>query len=165
MDISVPTYLRWMPSHFTLAILAIPVSIVLVCLYYFVYFPVPVERYYVTTIEYDKCYAWGSEEHRSISVEANNVKYTIVNGIWTRYSLDGGVILEALCGSSRGTIWLSSKDSTDIKGISTQTFSIDPSVGAEYDKSQGRALLWMALMFFVSGTGLIVLLWYEASSP
>jgi hypothetical protein len=98
-------------------------------------------------------------------VEANNVKYTIVNGIWTRYSLDGGVILEALCRSSRGTIWLSSKDSTAIKGISTQTFSIDPSVGAEYDKSQGRALLWMALMFFGSGTALIILVWLYLAKP
>jgi hypothetical protein len=165
MDIHVPTYLRQMQPYFILGFLAVLVSIVLVCLYYFVYFPVPVERYYVTTIEYDKCYAAGSEEYRAISLEANSVKYTIVKAIWTRYSLDEGVILEALCRSSRGTIWLSSKDSTDIKGISTRTFSIDPSVGAEHDKADGRALLWMALMFFGSGTALIVLVWLEATSP
>jgi hypothetical protein len=165
MEISILRYLRWEASYFILGSIAILMSIVLVCLYYFVYFPVPADEYYVTTIRVDKCYAAGSEEYRSIALEANNVKYTIVKPIWTQYSLDEEPVLDSLCKSTSGTIWLSSKDSTDIKGISTPTFRIDPSVGAENDKAEGRALLWMALLFGGLGVGLGVALWLEATSP
>jgi hypothetical protein len=165
MENSILRYLRWEFPYLILCFTAILVSIALVCLYYFVYFPVPVDKYYVTTIRFDKCYAAGSEEYRSIALEANNVKYTIVKPIWTQYSLDEEPVLDSLCKSTSGTIWLSSKDSTDIKGISTPTFRIDPSVGAEYDKAEGRALLWMALLFGGLGVGLGVALWFEATSP
>jgi hypothetical protein len=165
MEISAPTHLKRKLPYFILGSVAVLVSVVLVCLYSFVYFPVPVEKYYVTTIEYNKCYAAGPEEYRSITLEARNVKYKILKAIWTQYSRDEEAILGALCKSTGGTIWLSSKDSTNIKGISTPAFSIDPSVGAEHDKAEGRALLWMALMFFGSGTGLIVLVWLMPAKP
>jgi hypothetical protein len=156
MEISIPKYSRRNNPSSALGVLAILVSIILVFSAYFDHSTGSVEEYYVTTIEYDKCYAAGSKKRIEIVLEANNEKYTIAKPIWTQYSPDEWAVLKSLCRSTSGTIWLLSKDSRLIRGISTPTFKIDPSVGVEAEKSRRRVGLWMALFSFGIGIVLIV---------
>jgi hypothetical protein len=62
----------------------------------------------------------------------------------------------ALNDSSEATVWLKGRNSNTIRGISTPGFKIDPTVGVEADNANRRAVLWLAIFFFMSGAASII---------
>lgn len=140
--------------YYILGLLCLAVSAASLFLYWIVYVPVTQEDYYRTTIVYTKCYSINPKEHRAIILETSDKKYRLYHGLWRQAYADE-YVLNALSRSSRATVWLAGKDKDDIKGIATEHFNIEPSVGVDWDTSNRAALLWLA--FFFSGLGAIVI--------
>jgi hypothetical protein len=130
-------------------------SALILLIYFYVYIPVPAENYYKTEVKYSRCYTKGSREDKSIILEANGKAYGLYSSLWRGEYTDEEA-LQLLSNTNTATIWLELKDDTDIQGITTSLFSIDPAVGAEHEKGGRNAFMWMASIFGGLGVVLIV---------
>ncbi|MCI0564568.1 MAG: hypothetical protein MN733_39375 [Nitrososphaera sp.] len=146
--------------YYILGFICIAVSGLLLFLYVFVYTSTLVENYTIITIEYSNCYAINPIEYRRIVLDAGTNKYEIYHPLW-RKDYDEEMVISNLRKSMQATIWLASNDSNDIKGISTQFFKIDPSIGAAWDNSNRKALLWSSIMFFALGVLVITAVYLD----
>ena len=115
----------------------------------------PVEKYYVTDIEYTACYLKGDKDTRLVILDTGSKSFSIYYRLWRKEYKEEDVI-NMLSKSSRARIWLTSRDDTEIKGIQATYFRIDPSKGYEWDKTNRNSLLWISAGLILLGLLVIV---------
>lgn len=140
--------------HYLLGCFAIFLS-GLCLLWRYIYRPVPMERFQTIQISYSNCLAEGPRDDRRIILKSGDKDYVLHDWLWKKRSKEDEV-LAALKRSSDAVVWLPTSEDHNVRGLETATFRIDPSVGAEWDKSNRNALLWIFALFFGLGSFLIV---------
>jgi hypothetical protein len=143
------SYYYWLGSG------AIILSGVPVLIYFSTGQPLSPEKYFVTDIEYTKCYLEGDEDDRSVILDDGSTKFSIYYPLWHKEFKEKDVI-NMLSKSSQAKVWLISKDDTKIKGIHSTHFRIDPSKGFEWDKTNRNSLLWISAGLLLSGLFVLV---------
>lgn len=137
----------------------------LLCLYLLK--PVPIENYYMASITYTYCYGTGPKDDRSILLGNLDKKYLLSHYLWPK-GYSESKIVDLLSQSEQATIWLASKDdlkldTVKLKGLSTKSFTVEPSIGWKKDKFTQRLWFGLAGMFFVLGIVIIVAVWFDKS--
>ena len=117
--------------------------------------PTAIENYYGTEISYSRVYYDRNTDNRKIVLVSEGRNYNISYTIWQKqYSPE--TIINELTKSNRAKVWLDSPDSSQIKGIVSSTFSIDPSIGITWDKENRNAGIYLSWAFIGLGIILIV---------
>jgi hypothetical protein len=140
-------------SYILIGLLGVMLGVASLLAYYFISPPMSKDQYYVTSIEYSRCYA--TESKKSVVLENNNTKYFLDDYMWNK-NYTYNEIVDLLNQSSKVTVWIPSKESKTIKGIAAPNFKIEPSVGEAWDRSNRRAWLWAAVLFLSLGILLII---------
>jgi hypothetical protein len=66
-------------------------------------------------------------------------------------------VVTALKQSSQALVWLPKIENNDVRGLETPSLKIDPSIGAEWDRANRNAILWISAGLFGIGSVLIVI--------
>ena len=123
--------------------------------YYLSWEPAAVETYRVEDISYARCYYDDKSDDRKIVLESGGKAYRLYPYIW-QDKYDAATVVRELGRHSEAKVWLPSNGDPFIKGIATPTLTIDPSMGAAWDRSNRKAMLWVIGGFFLAGAVLIV---------
>ncbi|MFA5835277.1 MAG: hypothetical protein WDA22_17490 [Bacteroidota bacterium] len=90
-----------------------------------------------------------------IYISERDRKYSINYGRWReRYSTNE--LLNALRQSKKISIWLKSKNDSNIFGLRTENVEIPPSVGLNLYMTNRASLLWLIIFFGVAGIGTLI---------
>ncbi len=135
---------------FLMGTIFIIVSLLLIYLYSFVYIPVPVGNYLTRNIRYEHPFAEGAKNGRRIVLAFEGRSFKIDHHLWPS-DINETQLLELLTRDSVARLWMKSPDDIYIQGIETSSFRIDPSVGAEWDNSNRRYLLWIGIGLSILG--------------
>ena len=148
--------------YIILGTISIIISGLALLLCFYLLKPVPIEKYVTTTITYTKCYATGSKDSRNIILENADKKYMLTHYLWPK-NYDENRIVDLLRQSEQATIWLETGDALTLKGLSTTSFKIDPSVGWKDDKRTQNIWFGLTGMFFTLGVVIILAVWFDKS--
>jgi hypothetical protein len=145
--------------HYLLGCFSIFIS-GLCLLWYYLYPPVPREQFQAIRISYSNCVAEGSRDDRRIVLKSGDKDYVLQYWLWKKRHKEAEVVA-ALKQSSEALVWLATSENHDLRGLETATFRIDPSVGAEWDRSNRNAARWLSAGFFGAGLLLIAVVRYS----
>jgi hypothetical protein len=123
--------------------------------------PTTVEDYHNTEIGYSRAYLDDSKNYSNVILVSGEQNYVISSRIWQK-SYSSETVVDNLNNYRRAKVWLSSPDSHEIKGIVTQGFSIDPSVGVAWDNENKYGWSFLCWLFFGLGSFLIFTLLLSA---
>ena len=126
--------------------------------------PISVNDYQATKISYSDVRLDPEVGDREITFTGDRRENTISSGVWSGHS-DPAEIVQQLSRSNSAVIWHDSPESTSIKGIETEHFSISPEYGAAWDNANRRAGYNLAWFFLCLGLFLLFAgaggTWYE----
>ena len=125
-------------------------------LYYLSWEPAAVATYRVENISYTRCHYDGNSDDRKIVLESGGKAYRLYPYLW-QDKYDATTVVRELSKHSEAKVWLPPNGDPFIKGIATPALTIDPSVGAAWDRSNREAMLWVVVGFFLAGAVLIVI--------
>lgn len=111
--------------------------------------PLEVDDYRQRDISYSKCYTAGKGDVKII-LEDGEKKYEIYPRLWQgRY--DAATVVSKLREDKRARVWLSPEDDTTVEGIATRSLEIQPAVSVAWHRSNGNALVMLAVLFLILG--------------
>lgn len=103
-----------------------------------------IERRYETGCDYPK-----------IILKTGEKDYELYFYLLRTAKIDSGTILRKLNESRKATIWIGENDNGKVFGIVSPTLVIEPSVGAEWQRSNNLEKRWMAFIFIAGGAILV----------
>jgi len=113
-----------------------------------------VEDYVTVRISYDV--ATSNSRDGRIVLRSGSQSYYLPNQFWDG-KFKRGFVVEALNRSREATVWLSGADSMEVMGIATKDFTINPSIGAQWQNRNHQLGIWICWIFAFAGLCIIVL--------